>query len=291
MPALITPFDSEHKINRSAVKALMDYQYNAGVKGFYVCGSTGEGPAISAESRMDMLEAAVEANRDRGVIIDHIGAPDFEDVPGLIRHAAETGADAISSLAPNFYFNYTDDEIVDYYRSICDITSLPLLVYATPLIKSGDIVGLIKRITELPNVIGLKFTRSSYYELSLIKQLHGGDINVINGPDEMLLCGLSMGADGGIGSTYNIMPDWFCSLYDAFTAGDINKAREYQYRINRVIDVLLRFGETGAVKSVKAALRLMGFDAGNAVYPAREYLPSEMDAFKKALNNAGFDKI
>ena len=60
-----------------------------------------------------------------------------------------------------------------------------------------------------------------------ITKLNGGDINVINGPDEMLICGLTMGADGGIGSTYNVIPAWYCALYEAFRRGDFAAARDW----------------------------------------------------------------
>jgi len=287
MPALITPFDQEGRLLTDGLQKLMDFELSKGVKGFYINGSTGEGPILPCKRRMAMAEACVEANQGRGVIINHIASPNFEDALVLARHARKLPIDAISALAPNFYFGYTDDEIVDYYARLSDEACLPLLVYATPSIQSPDIVALMDRVTSLPNVIGLKFTRYSYYELSLIKQLHCGDINVINGPDEMLLSGLAMGADGGIGSTYNVMPDRFVALYDAFTAGDLDKAREIQYGINRVIRVLLKYGQGNVIKTVKEALLMMGFDIGYAASPAATFSPAYREAFKADLIKAG----
>jgi len=287
MPALITPFDGEGSLLKDGLQSLMDFELSKGVRGFYINGSTGEGPILPAKRRMAMAEACVEANNGRGVIINHIASPDFEDALLLARHARTLPIQAISALAPNFYFGYTDDEIVDYYARLADAAELPLLVYATPSIQSPDIVSLMDRVTSLPHVIGLKFTRYSYYELSLIKQLHAGDINVINGPDEMLLSGLAMGADGGIGSTYNVMPDRFVALYDSFMAGDLNKAREIQYGINRVIRVLLKYGQGNVIKSVKEALQMMGFDIGYAAAPAAAFTPEYRETFRTELLKAG----
>ncbi|MBQ6989696.1 MAG: dihydrodipicolinate synthase family protein [Clostridia bacterium] len=288
MPALITPIDENRQVKKEAVKALMDYQYSKGVKGFYINGSTGEGPAIAAATRMEMAETAVAVNAGRGVIINHIASPNFEDAIALARHADTIDVDAISALAPNFYFNYTPSEIVDYYKALTEACKKPLLVYATPSIP-GDIVSLMEKVTSLPGVIGLKFTRMSYYELSLIKQLHLGDINVINGPDEMLLAGLSMGADGGIGSTYNVMPERFVALYDAFRQGNMVEAQRIQYAINRVIKVLLDHGRGNVVKSVKEALLLMGFDSGYAASPAAPFTAEEKAALKADLIAAGLE--
>lgn len=286
MPALLTPFDENGKIKREAVKAMMDAEYACGVKGFYINGSTGEGPALSLKTRLELSETVAEANRGRGVIIEHIGAPCYADAVALTRHAEQTGADAISSLAPNFYFSFTDDELVDYYQSIADLTDKPLIVYVTSHIKS-DVVKLTERLMEIPNVIGLKYTLPDYFLMRRLCEVNHGDINIINGPDEMLICGLIMGAQGGIGSTYNVMPDWYVALYDAASQGDWEKAREIQYKINRVIAVLLRFSENGAIKGVKAAMRLKGFDVGEAVYPSRHYQKEEMAALKSELQALG----
>ena len=85
MPALITPFTSDRELIPGAVKALMDYDLSRGVRGFYINGSTGEGPVLSRSLRMAMTEAAVEAAGGRGVVIDHVGAPDFADALALHR--------------------------------------------------------------------------------------------------------------------------------------------------------------------------------------------------------------
>ncbi len=72
-----------------------------------------------------------------------------------------------------------------------------------------------KRCNDLliPNVIGAKYTLSDYYVFRKLKEINGGDINMLNGPDETLICGLMMGADGGIGATYNIMSNKYCDIY------------------------------------------------------------------------------
>lgn len=287
MPALVTPFDDGGRIKCETVRRLMDMQLSNGVSGFYICGNTGEGPVLSAKTRMDMAETVMEHIKGRGAVIDHIGASNIQDTLALARHAARAGVDAISSVAPTFFYNYTDDEIVDYYKAIADVTDTPMIVYATGLMRSPDITRLIARLMKIPGVVGVKFTRTNYFEMRKIKELNGGNINVINGPDETLLCGLVMGADAGIGSTYNIMPAWFARLYRSFVDGDYDTAREYQYRIDGVIDVLLRYGVNGVINSTKCTLELMGFDVGQAAFPAKRFSASEREALKADLAAAG----
>lgn len=286
MPAMLTPFNSDGSIKKDTVKEVMDYHYSCGVNGFYINGSTGEGPSLSLKTRLEMSETVMECNNSRGVIIEHVGAPCYNDAVELVKHADKIGVDAISSLAPNFYFSFTDDEITDYYKSIASYTDKPLIVYVTSHIKS-DVVSLAERLMAIPNVIGLKYTLPDYFLMRKLCEINNGDINIINGPDEMLICGLIMGAQGGIGSTYNVMPEWFVGLYNAVQNGNWEEARQIQFKINRVISVLLKYSENGAIKGVKAAMNLKGFDMGNAVYPSKTYSSAELSALKKELCDLG----
>lgn len=286
MPALITPFENG-KIKEDSVKKLMDWQLSEGVQGFYICGTTGEGPVLRADLRKKMAEIVVENAKGAGVVIDHIGAPNIEDALELTKHATDIKVDAIASLPPTYFFKYTEDELFDYYKLIADNTDLPVMVYATGMMSNINVVRLMERVMEIENVIGVKCTIRNYYEMRKIKEINGEDINLINGPDETLLCGLMVGADGGIGSTYNLMPGWFSKLYKAYTQGDLNGAQEYQYKINKVIAVLIKYGVNGVNKSLKAALNLKGFDVGNAAFPAKELCDTEKASMKQELEVLG----
>jgi N-acetylneuraminate lyase len=111
-------------------------------------------------------------------------------------------------------------------------------------------------------MIGLKWTSYDYFTMHRIKELRGGDINVVNGPDECLLCGLSMGADGGIGATYNVMPKLFQKIYVSFRAGDLKAAQDAQFKANKLIGILLKFGVlTGSRNPLHA-----GYDCGYCTY-------------------------
>ncbi len=285
MPALPTPVDSNEKLKKGVIEKLVDFDLAGGVNGFYVCGATGEGPALSVKTRMDTLEAVMAQNNGRGKIIAHIGGPNFTDVKKLIAHAEKCGVDAISSMAPNAYYSHNNSEIVSYYKKIASLTSLPVLIYVTPLLLGNDLTKIFNELMAVENIIGAKFTLKDYYLMSLLKMINGGNINVINGPDEMLLAGLSMGADGGIGSTYNVMPEKYVALYNAFTAGNIAEARRIQYEINKIVNVLVK--DNNCFAKVKATLTLKGIDMGNTVFPGAKFLKRDFAKLKKELNEAG----
>jgi N-acetylneuraminate lyase len=285
MPAMITPIDAAGRLKAKSAEAIMKLELDAGVNGFYVNGATGEGLFLSEATRREMIETAVAVTGGRAKIINHVGAVDTQQALRLAKHSAEAGCDAISSLVPNYVTSYTTDQILDYYKRLHEESGLPVLVYCTSLVGSAPF-EFMKRAIEVEGLIGCKFTLSDYYSMHRITELNGGDINVINGPDEMLICGLTMGADGGIGSTYNLMPDRFLNLYKAFGEGRFEDARQIQFGINKIICVLLAHGCIAAIKEV---FNRMGLDAGSVAYPGKVFDKSESDVLLSELRQNGLE--
>ncbi len=285
MPAMITPIDAEGRLKTRSAEAIMKLELDKGVNGFYVNGATGEGLFLSEGTRREMIETAVSVCGGKAKVINHVGAVDTQQALRLARHSAEAGCDAISSLVPNYVASYTTDQILDYYRRLHAESGLPVLVYCTSLVGSAPF-DFMKRAIEVEGLIGCKFTLYDYYSMHRITELNGGDINVINGPDEMLICGLTMGADGGIGSTYNLMPERFLNLYKAFREGRFEDARQIQFGINNIICVLLSHGCVAAIKEV---FNRMGLDAGSVAYPGKVFDKSESDVLLSELKQNGLE--
>lgn len=290
LPALVTPLDRHGRVRTGTVQALIDAGYRAGATGFYVAGGTGEGVLLSVAQRREMAEAAIAANAGRGKIIIHTGSINGNEVIELTRHAAACGADGVSAVPPSLYFHYTMEETVAFYRRTAEESNgLPLMVYACAQSGCGvEINRMMERLLAVENICGIKDTRGNCFRIWELKQLNGGDINVINGPDEMLLPGLAAGADGGIGSTYSLMPELYVGLHRSFRAGDLARARGFQDRINRVVSVICRWAEGNVIRPVKESLRLSGYDVGAAVYPAQEYSREKLAAFKAEMEAAGY---
>ena len=288
--ALVSCVDEDGKVFEDSMRKLMDWHAAAGMNGFYICGGTGEGPVLQKETRKEIAEIAVDEGKKLGVqIIDHVGAIDLKTAAELAEHAAKIGCDAISSVPP-FFFGYGEEQICQYYKALADASGLPVLMYASPLSGIAITPEMIDHFMhEIPNLIGLKWTNPNYYTMSHIKQLNGGNINVINGPDETLLCGLTMGADGGIGGTYNCMPLLFRKIYDYFKAGELEKAREVQFKANRMIDLLLSFSG-GCLAAVKATLNELGYQTGYQVYPQKRLSEEEMARLRKSLKELHYEE-
>ena len=284
MPAMITPVDEDGNLLKSAAERVMQSEMQSEITGFYLNGGTGEGPVLPEKTRLEMAETAAACAGGKVKLINHIGAPDVQAAFRLAKPAGRAGFDAVSSVLPNFYFDYPVPRILDYFKRIADLSGLPVIVYANGLTHC-DPVDFMAQAIRTEGVAGVKFTNYDYYAMHRICALNGGDINVLNGPDEMLICGLVMGCDGGIGTTYNIMPDWFCSLYDAYRSGRLEEARLYQFRINRVIEIIRAKGPS--IPLVKEVFRMRGIECGYSVYPSRRYTEEEAAELKRLLSEAG----
>ena len=260
--ALLTPFDKENKINEKALEALVKHNLSMGVKGFYVCGSTGEAFLLSTDERKQVMEIVKDCAPE-ATLIAHIGSVNEAEATELAKCAEKLGYNAISSVAP-FYYKFSFEEIKGYYNRLADSVELPMLVYHFPAFSGVNMgAGEISQFLENDKFLGVKFTSNDFFTLEQIKSKFPNKI-VYNGFDEMFLSGLSMGADGGIGSTYNFMADKFVAIQKLFAENRIAEAQEVQREANRIITLLCKFGVMQAEKEV---LNQLGFDFGECRKP------------------------
>ncbi|MBO1265150.1 dihydrodipicolinate synthase family protein [Proteiniclasticum sp. SCR006] len=284
IPALLTPFDKDENLDEKGLRALIAKLLQDGVHGLYLTGSTGEGFLMSQEERKQAVEIAMDEVAGRVPVIVHVGAISTRLSLELTHHAAEAGADAISSVPP-FYYRFAEKEIIEYYRELAAATELPMIVYNIPL---AGLMGYdtILKLAKLPNVIGIKYTATSHFEITRLKSDVGEDFMIYSGADEMALSGLLAGADGIIGSTYNAIPDTFMDLYSAYTEGRQEEARDIMKEAVAVIMQMLSYGSLMAV--LKAISRWRGADAGYVRKPFTNFSLEEEEAMKKdflALND------
>lgn len=262
-PALVTPYKKEQEIDYTHLGNLVEHLNASGVDGFYVCGSTAEAFLLKTEERKKILEAVIEANAGKGKVIAHVGAIGTKLSVDLVKHANNAGADAISSIAP-FYYKFDQEEVISYYSELSRNTDLPLFIYNFPSNSGVQLTNaVLDALLALPNVAGIKHTSTDFFQLERIKTKYP-DLTVWNGYDEMLLCGLIAGADGGIGSTYNCMPHLILGIYQAYKAHNLEKARSLQQSVNEVIEIMVKYG---VFQSVKALLEFQGFEMNGCRSP------------------------
>ena len=284
IPALVTPLNKDESINVPVLHQLIGDLINQRADGFYVGGATGEGLALRPEERKILTEESIKAVGGRVPTIIQVASCDYSVMLDLARHAEASGADAISATAPLF-FKYDTDDVYNYYKRLADAVHIPVMIYYNPNVGFPMNADFAARVFEIDNVTAIKWTSSNYYEMLRLKDLTHGEMNIINGPDEMLLMGLNAGADGGIGTTYNFMMENIRGVYDCFHAGKAAEAQEWQTKANRVIRTLIT--DYMGIPATKAILEAMGYAVGDAAFPMKHYTAEEKAKIVADMRAAG----
>ncbi len=283
-PAIVSPIGRDGEVLETELRELVQYFCSTDITGLYVCGGTGEGILLSVARRKRITEIIVdEAGKHRKdtplQIIVHVGAAEAENTQELAEHASQTGADALSAIPP-IYYSYSTSKICEYYRWLAGTTDLPLIVYASAQSGFHVTTDILRELAAIPSIKGIKFTGYNFYEMLKFSEATPDDFSILNGGDEVMIFGLLAGADGGIGATYNVMPERFCRLYAYWLNGDIQAARAEQRTINTVIDHIVSYPVIGAVKFM---LKLKGFPVGGPVFPNDDLSDAQKAAFILSL--------
>lgn len=287
-PALCTAFDdSGARVDTARQRALVRAQIETGIQGFFVCGGTGEGRAMTVAERKEVAEAVADEVAGAVRVIVQVGGTSTEDAVELAHHAARVpGIDGVASVAPVDAPNDLE-AAVSHYAAIGAGSDLPFFVYwlASEADASATADYFLQAMQAVPNFAGVKFTDNDLYLFGQLIDRSGGELNAISGPDQMALPAMVMGADAAIGSTYNIMPKLYLQMRRAFEDGNLAVARECQLKANRVIRLLIEVGVLPAIKQMLA-------DRGTPVGPSRVAPPLDeagTSALHAGLRQQDFD--
>lgn len=278
IPALVTPFDRYEEFDANRMRRVVNSLIDKGVDGLYLTGSTGETFLMTPDERKKVVEIVVDEVAGRIPLIAHIGAIGSKLSEDLAKHAYANGIDALSSVPP-FYWKFSDDQIFTYYERVTNATPLPMIIYNIPL---AGLVGFpaILRLASIEGVEGIKYTATTHSELHRIKKELGNDFLVYSGCDEMAMSGLVFGADGIIGSFYNLIPEIFKAIYQAVKEGDLKKAQYYQDQANTIIYYFLGYD---FLSLIKRGMSWSGVDAGYCRSPFKNYSKAEEAEIKAGL--------
>lgn len=280
--AMYSAYDEAGNVDAARVKKLARYYVGTGIKGLYVGGSSGEGILQTAEERKLVLEAVMEEIRGELQVIVHVGANSTQESVELSKHAEQHGADAISAV-PAIYYRLSEAAVENHWQQMIDSTSLPFIIYNIPQTTGFQLSPkLLAKLAVQDKVIGVKMSGESTFDLQQYKVAGGDDFLVFNGPDEQFLAGRIMGADGGIGGTYGVMPELFCALNSLYQGNQIEAAQNLQYKINAIIKRLLSYPSLyGASKYI---LSLRGVETGQPRLPLLPVRQEDHESLS-ALNN------
>ncbi len=266
-PAMATPLLADgYTVNTAVIPQLVNFLLDAGVKGFFVGGTTGEGILLNEAERMRLHEATIAAVNGRVPVIIHAGTNRTDTTLKLVRHAADMGADALAVVPPTYY-GIHDDGLFDYYQTIvAAIPDIPLFLYDIPhLAVNGISPSLLRRLSAaMPSVAGVKTSRTNAQEVGQVIAAAPDYLIVLAGNEAIALGSLAMGANGLITGLSTAVPEIFVALTAAFARGDTATARACHDRLLKMLALLPDGARIGAIKQILAE---RGLDVGPAVPP------------------------
>ena len=283
-----TPFDASSNVNFEEIDKIAKHLINDGVKGIYVCGTTGEGIHCSVEERKAIAERWVSASDNQLDIIVHTGALSIVDTLELTRHADTLDILATSAIGPCFFKPGSVADLVEYCATIAAAAPSKGFYYYHSGMSGVNLnmeEFLIQADKRIPNLSGLKFNSGDLYEYQRCLRACDGKFDVPFGVDEFLPGALAVGARSAVGSTYNYAAPHFNSIIDAFNNGDQEAVFNKMTNVIELIRVLVDFG---GVAAGKVAMELHDINAGDPRLPLMPLSAEQKTTVVERMRAAGF---
>lgn len=286
IPAFYACYDDEGNVSPERVRALTQYYVDKGVKGVYVNGSSGECIYLGVEERKIVIENVMAVAKGKLTVINHVACNNTRDSVELARHSEEVGVDAIASIPP-IYFHLPEYSIAGYWNAISAAApNTDFVIYNIPQLAGTTLtMSLFAEMMKNPNVVAVKNSSMPVQDIQMFKaagKAAKGEFIVFNGPDEQFVAGRAIGADGGIGGTYGVMPELFLKLNDLIAAGEHDKATELQYDINEIIYKMCS-SHANMYAVAKEMLRInAGLDIGGVRAPLENLQEADKAVAKEA---------
>jgi len=236
-----------------------------------------------------VAEAFVGAAARRVPVIIQVGHNSVAEAAELAAHAQAIGADVVSATAPSYFKISTVDMLIECMAEIAAAApKLPFYYYHIPALTGAalDMVQFLNQAGDrIANLVGLKYTCPTVHEYQECLELKDGRFDILWGCDEMLLSALAVGAQGAIGSTYNIAAPLYHRIIEAFAAGDLDRARRLQRLAVTMIRTIYQFPFHSAMKEI---LKMLGTDCGCCRLPQPCLSDEQIAELRRDLEQIGF---
>jgi len=288
MPALVTPFTEDGKqVDEEQMRALVNRCIEFGVHGVVPCGTTGEFVNMTIEERKHAIDVVVDEVNGKVAVVAGAGASGTEQALEMTAYAKDAGADAALIVTP-YYLKPADRGIYEHYFTIASKVDMPLLLYNIPQCTGLPLPWqMVEDLAQIPNIVGLKDSSGQLNFILAVLEKVRDKINVMCGHDEVVVAALAAGASGAILASANFIPDVWVEIYNNMQKGDLQKARELQYKVQKIARIIAQSGAVGT----KEALNMMGIKVGSVrlplsvggelTYEAREELRLDLEKIGK----------
>ena len=284
IPAMVTPFDDNDRVNEKVLRRLVRYLIEGGVHGIFAIGSQGEFYALDKEEKKKIIETVVDEVNGKVPVYAGTGAITTKEAITLTQIAEKAGADAVSVITP-FFISPSQEELYEYYLSIAKSTNLPVLLYNDPGRTGVNLSAeLVERLSKIDNIVGIKDSSGNLTLTTEYIRTTPDNFSVLCGRDTLIFATLLSGGKGSIAATANVVPKLVVEIYEAFVNGDIEKARKAQFKL---APLRLAFNLGSFPIVVKEALNLIGINVGSARAPIKSLSEDKKETLKSVLKELG----
>lgn len=265
--AMVTPFDSDQKVDLAMLSKLIKLQINGQVNGIVPLGTTGEAPTITSLEKKEIISLCKNEVKDQLTLIVGTGSYSTQQTLLNTQEAEDLGADFALIVTP-YYNKPTSDGIVKHFQAIAKSTKLPIIVYNIQGRTAKNIdTPTLKRLADIPQIVGVKEASGSVEQMSdvihTIKEMRP-DFCVLSGDDALTLPLIALGGCGVISVVSNLVPDLVQSLVQEALLGHFESARKKHYHLLPLFKGA--FLETNPIP-IKTAMNLCGIDVGGYRLP------------------------
>jgi N-acetylneuraminate lyase len=283
-----TPFHPDGSLNLTAVETQAAHFLKNGIGAAFIGGTTGESSSLSLDERRSLAQRWIDVARGTKLrVVVHVGSNCLADARMLAAQAQTLGAAAVAAISPSYFKPRSLEALISCAAEIASAApGTPFYFYDIPMLTgvSFPMPEFLEK-ARIPTLAGLKFTNPDLMAYQFCLRANDGAWDVPFGMDEQLLGALAMGAKGAVGSSYNFAAPIFHRLWAAFAAGDMESAREEQFRVARIIQVLVPNGYMSAAKAVMA---MIGVDVGPARLPHEPLSDEQRRNLRTQLETMGF---
>lgn len=277
--ALITPF-REGYVNYCVFDRLLERQLEAKIEAVVVAGTTGEASTLKEHEKIALFRHTAEVVNGRCKVIAGTGGNDTKAVCDLSEKACDCGVDALLCVTP-YYNKCTQEGLLQHYERIAETSSLPVILYNVPTRTNVNISPeTVRLLSAHPKIAGIKEADPDVAKVSSLRHQCGRDFPIYCGNDDRLVPFYAAGADGVISVFGNLYPEKLKELTELCEQSAYRKAAALQAEYLPLMNALFLAPNP---MPVKAALHLMGFDAGICRLPLTSLSEAQQDALRTVL--------
>ncbi len=283
--AIITPFNEDESINYEAFGKIIEDQIAAGTDSIIVCGTTGEASTMSDQEHLDTIKYCIDKVAGRVPVIAGTGSNCTREAVNLSKKAEEMGADGLLCVTP-YYNKATQDGLYQYYKAISDAVNIPIIMYNVPSRTGTNILPetAVRIAKEVKNVVAIKEASGNISQVVKLASIADGCLDIYSGNDDQVVPLLSLGGKGVISVWSNVAPKQVHDMVAAYLAGDVETALKLQLDAIDLCGAL--FCEVNPIP-VKAAMNMLGYDAGIVRAPLTEMTDAGKARLEKAMKDYG----